>query len=181
MMQKPRTDKHHCQEQSNKGNKQREGIRTLAEQFVSRRLNCRHKHHCREGIIQHQFIQTRDPSASNFLACPAKYPSPNTKNTGKRTVKAVRVIVAGVSKPYRITNPRKPGSEMGSSSDQSLRLRQAMIAAANFYPADRQSLCTGKRGSRGARFTKASGLRRRGRTLLRIGVSPHFLHSGLLS
>src|SRR4029450_11972988 len=50
--------------------------------------------------------------ASNFLACPAKYPSPNTKNTGKRTAKAVRIIVAGVSKPYRISNARKPGSEM---------------------------------------------------------------------
>src|SRR5438552_2257912 len=66
MMQKPRTDKHHCQEQSNKGNKQREGIRTLAEQFVSRRLNCRHKHHCREGIIQHQVIQTRDLISIEF-------------------------------------------------------------------------------------------------------------------
>jgi len=33
---------------------------------------------------------------------------------------------------------------MGSSWGQSLRLRQAVIAAAKFYPADRQSLCTGE-------------------------------------
>jgi len=33
---------------------------------------------------------------------------------------------------------------MGSSWGQSLRLRQAVIAAAKFYPADRQSLCIGE-------------------------------------
>ena len=35
---------------------------------------------------------------------------------------------------------------MGSSWGQSLRLRQAVIAAAKFYPADRQSLCIGETG-----------------------------------
>src|SRR5437764_15350689 len=65
----------------------------------------------------------------NFLACPAKYPSPNTKNTGKRTAKAVRVIGAGVSKPYRISNPRKPGNEMeaAGASPHFLHFRRHLL------------------------------------------------------
>src|SRR5205823_10723283 len=83
MTQKPRADKHHCQEQSNKGDKQRQGIRTLAEQYVSRRLNCRHKHHCREGIIQHQVIQTRDLISIEFFGTPCEIPQSQHKKHGQ--------------------------------------------------------------------------------------------------